>query len=93
MERLMTPNIRAEIRANLEMLATPIDFSKLEAEGAIKKKGAWYEVLDGNKIPEHARKKGKAIKAIKNRKTGKTHTLVKFFKNEAKAKRLLDRHF
>jgi hypothetical protein len=45
----------------LEMAATPIDFDRLIADGALRKHGAKYELLDLARLPEHARRKIRII--------------------------------
>ncbi|MCW8880411.1 MAG: hypothetical protein OQJ89_00395 [Kangiellaceae bacterium] len=39
-----------------KQLATPIDFDQLIKDGIIEKKGAWYQVLDMERLPKHAKK-------------------------------------
>ena len=43
-----------EIRRAAEMLATPIDFDQLVADGVLRRRGAWWEILDWQRLPEHA---------------------------------------
>lgn len=50
-----------QLRHLAEMLATPIDFDQLVADGILRKRGAWWEVLDWNRLPEHARQKVQAV--------------------------------
>jgi hypoxanthine phosphoribosyltransferase len=46
-----------------QTLATPIDFEQLIADGILKKWGAWYQVLDWKRLPEHVRQKANTMKA------------------------------
>jgi hypothetical protein len=55
------------------MLSTPIDFDQLVADGVLKKRGAWWQVLDWDRLPEHARRK------VQNFKTG---NCVQFCKHD-----------
>jgi len=52
----------AELRHLAEMLSTPIDFDLLVADGILKKRGAWWQVLDRDRLPEHARHKDQNLK-------------------------------
>lgn len=36
------------------MLAKPIDFETLIADGVLEKNGAWYKILDMDRLPDHA---------------------------------------
>jgi hypothetical protein len=64
-----------EIRNQAELLATPLDFEQLVADGILRKRGAWWEVLDMDRLPKHARCKISWIK---------TGGLVKFSKPSSK---------
>lgn len=45
---------REQLVAMARKLVTPVDIPALIAEGVIaKERGAWYEVLDGKRLPEH----------------------------------------
>ena len=46
-----------------EALAAPINFDLLTAAEVLRKRGAWYEVLDISRLPEHARMKIKAVRS------------------------------
>ena len=52
-----------ELRRLAEVLAAPIDFAHLVATGVLRKRGAWYEVLDMTRLPEHARVKIEAVRS------------------------------
>ena len=39
--------------------AEPIDFEKLIGEGILEKKGAWYKIIDWDRLPQHAKVKVK----------------------------------
>lgn len=57
-----------------ERLAEPIDFDRLTADGVLRAKGDWFEVLDVTRLPESARARIKAVRApnlVKFRKPGK----------------------
>jgi hypothetical protein len=41
----------------IAIAATPIDFDTLIASGVLRKHGARYELLDLERLPEHARRK------------------------------------
>ena len=45
-----------------KQLATPVDFAKLEKEGIIEKRGAWYKVNSIKNLPEHAVRQIQAMK-------------------------------
>ena len=45
------------LRAEMLLLATPIDFVALERDGILRKVGDWYEVPDVHKLPEHVSKR------------------------------------
>ncbi|MES9280122.1 hypothetical protein ABEP46_12410 [Cutibacterium acnes] len=65
---------KEEVLEKAKILATPIDFEKLIADGILKKKGAGYVILDTNRLPEHAKSKiievsGGAVKFSKSTKS------------------------
>ncbi len=45
------------IRALIDILAKPIDFQALEAQGVLKKEGSRYRLLKPKELPEHASRK------------------------------------
>ena len=51
---------KKEIIKLAKQLATPIDFERLDNEGVIEKKGAWYKIK--KPLPEHVSRQVKAIK-------------------------------
>lgn len=53
-----------ELRRIAEMLATPIDFDQLVGDGVLKKRGAWWQILDWDRLPEHAVQKIQNIKDV-----------------------------
>jgi hypothetical protein len=69
-----------ELRRVAEPLATPIDFAGLLAEGVLERRGSWYEILDLDRLPEHARVKIKAVRSP---------NLVKFRKPSKRLQQLL----
>ncbi len=73
-----------ELRRLAEVLAAPIDFDQLITAGVLRAKGKWYEVLDLDRLPEHARVKIRAVRAP-NR--------VKFRKPSKRLQKLLRRGF
>ncbi len=56
---------------------TPIDFPQLIKDGVLRRQGAWYEVLDWERLPDHALQKVYARQAP---------NLVKFHSHPAKFK-------
>lgn len=79
--------MKNEMLEQAKKLATPIDFDTLIAQGVLEKKGAWYKVLDWDKLPEHAKEK---VKAIEGGPDGK-NTLVKFSKDTKTARKIVDK--
>ena len=66
-----------ELRQLEEMLSTPIDFDRLVADGVLRKKGAWWKILDVSRLPQHVRCKIRAAQ---------TGGLVQFYKPARKRK-------
>jgi hypothetical protein len=61
-----------ELRRIARMFAEPIQFVALIRDCVLKKKGGgWYEILDWNLLPEHARRRIYSIKSP---------NMVKFYK-------------
>jgi len=56
-----------EFRQMAVLMATPIDFEQLVADGVLKKRGRGWQVLDMKRLPEHAAKKIQSVSC--NRKT------------------------
>ena len=75
-----------ELIAALKAQATPIDFQKLEAEGLLHKKGAWYLVKNIHDLPKHV---GLQIGEIKVDRKG--NNLVKLPGSWEKAQRVYKR--
>lgn len=71
---------KQEMKEKLKKLATPIDFEGLIKKGVLKKKGAWYEILNMDKLPKHAKAQAIAMK---------TPNLIKFSKCTKSAEKLL----
>jgi hypothetical protein len=74
------------LRRAAELLAAPIDFDRLAADGVLREAGGWYEVLDPDRLPEHAARRIKALKPgnrVKFRKPSKR--LGKFLRSAAEA--------
>jgi len=78
-----------EVKAQILDLAKEIDFEGLESKGIIKKKGAWYQILQPNKLPQYARIQVTEIKFIKNKK--EDIVLVKFNKARKRAQKLAEK--
>jgi hypothetical protein len=72
------------LRRAAEVLVEPIDFDKLAADGVLRARGKWFEVLDVSRLPECARVKIKAVRAP---------NLVKFRKPAAALSKLLRRGY
>lgn len=74
-----------------KILATPIDFDRLINDGILKKKGAWYEILDMERLPEHAKNRISAVLFDGRRKVrfSKTRKSVQDAVNEFSNKRHL----
>lgn len=64
--------LKEQLKQIVEWLATPIDFEQLVTDGVLKKRGAWWEVLDWKRLPEHANQKVHTVA---------TGNLVKFSKH------------
>lgn len=52
-----------EVRQGIFEIAIPIDFDQLINDGVLVKEGAWYRVLDMNRLPKHASMKIKTIES------------------------------
>jgi len=65
-----------------KVLATPIDIEGLINDGVIEKKGAWYKILDMERLPSHAKDK------ITEFASG---GMVKFSKTTKSAQKLVDK--
>ncbi len=46
---------REKLLKEAEKMVTPIDFDDLVSKGILEKKGAWYRILDMDKLPDHAK--------------------------------------
>lgn len=77
---------REEIIALAKQLATPIDFTKLEKAGVIKKQGAWFKVASIKTLPEYASRQIREIKT-----DGGGNCYVKFPKSWKRAQMLYRR--
>jgi hypothetical protein len=80
----LNPSIFKELRQTAAMLATPIDVDALISEGILRKRGAWYEIVDLVHLPEHARVKIRAVRPP---------NLVKFRKPSKKLQKFLKRGY
>jgi hypothetical protein len=76
----MTPQLANELstyqalRRTVELLAAPIDFGRLVADGVLRARGCWFEVVDLARLPEAARVRIRALRApnlVKFRKPSK----------------------
>jgi hypothetical protein len=63
----------------IKMAAAPVNFDQLIANGVLRKYGTRYEVLDLARLPEHARRKVRAIT-----RSRETPNLVVSFSNPGK---------
>ena len=61
-----------EFAKHVRLVAQPIDFHEMTANGLLRKVGAWYEVRNIHELPKHARLKIREIK-VRDKKT-----MVKF---------------
>ena len=86
MSKIDHDELRQQVTEKLKDLATPIDFEDLIKKGIIKKRGAWYEILDKNKLPKHV---GAQIIEFKHSSTPNEPTLCKFSKGTKRAEKLL----
>lgn len=43
----------AEVERRRKMLEMPVDFDSLIEAGVLAQQGAWYRVLDPDRVPEH----------------------------------------
>jgi hypothetical protein len=80
----LNPSIFKELRQTAAMLATPIDIDALISEGILRKRGAWLEIVDLVRLPEHARVKIRAVQPP---------NLVKFRKPSKKLQKFLKRGY
>jgi hypothetical protein len=69
-----------ELHRGLEMMATPIPFEQLVADGVLKQRGRWWVVLDWSRLPEHARLKVQAVKGDPKTRT----TCVQFCRHDTR---------
>lgn len=79
-----TASTYKELRRVAEVLAEPIDFVRLVADGVLRERDAWYEVLNIARLPESARVKIRAVRSP---------NLVKFRKADKKLRQLLRRGY
>jgi hypothetical protein len=78
--------LRQQLAQEVDALMTPIDIEALRAEGILGKRiGAWYEVLDMARLPEHARKQ---IRTRQDSISGDKPPMVTFMKVTKRLKRL-----
>ncbi len=73
---------KEEMLEKAKSLATPIDFEALISDGILEKKGAWYKILDMERLPDHAKDK------ITEFASG---GMVKFSKATKSAQKLVDK--
>jgi hypothetical protein len=71
-----------EVLEKARSLAIPIDFEDLIKKGVLEKKGAWYKILDMERLPIHAKDK------ITELASG---GMAKFSKATKSAQRLVDK--
>lgn len=87
----MTPDERHrllnEISDQLEEAAKPVDMDKLEADGLIQPKGAWYEVPKLNALPNALRMRISEIQPLERGvkvKLNKKNPFEKLFRDYKK---------
>lgn len=74
---------KKEILEQAQRLATPINFEALIDQGILgDKKGAWYPVLDMDRLPEHAKAQMEAFDTDGSR--------AKFSKSNKRAQKIVD---
>lgn len=59
---------REELMERTRELAVPLDLESLQRSGILRKSGSWYEVLDWERLPEHAKVKISAIETGEKRR-------------------------
>jgi hypothetical protein len=59
---MVKTNSKDKVIALAKELATPVDFTKLEKAGIIKKQGAWFKVKNLKVLPEYAASQIRSIK-------------------------------
>jgi hypothetical protein len=84
--RMDNGKLRRQLREEAELLAIPIDFDQLVKDGILKKRGAWWELLDIGRLPEHARCNIKAFKSIKAGNALQAGNCVQFWKHDPRLK-------
>jgi hypothetical protein len=52
---------REQLDNQMRLMSESIDFDQLERDGILRKAGAWYEVLDMSRLPEHVRAQAVAV--------------------------------
>jgi len=78
--------LRQKLAQTVQELMTPIDVEALRAEGILgKRQGAWYEVLDMGRLPEHVRKR---VNEMQFSASGEKPPMVKFLKVTKRLERL-----
>ena len=78
--------MRADVIQKLELLAQPVDFDQLVADGVLRRKGSGYLVLDMDRLPEAASVK---MRSAKQTKEGVVCRFAKTTKQAAKLLRKL----
>ena len=72
--RINIDALRAAVIETKRQLETPIDFDRLVADGILERKGAWWRLIDMDRLPEHA-----CLRINQVQTTGTGEALVKFF--------------
>ncbi len=75
--------LRADVIRKVELLAQPIDFDQLVADGVLRRKGSRYLVLDMDRLPEAA---SFQMRSMEQTKEG---VVVRFAKTNKQAAKLL----
>lgn len=58
---LSLPDLK-QLADRARLIAQPIDFDQLTADGLLRKAGAWYEAPGAHKLPEHVTAKIRATR-------------------------------
>lgn len=44
---------REEVERRIKLLNTPVDFERLIEDGVLARDGAWFRILDHERVPQH----------------------------------------
>jgi hypothetical protein len=79
--------LEMQLKEKIKKLAEPVDFDAFEKDGVLKKKGAWYLVLQYDKLPKHVTDRIVSIQADKQGRV----TALKFSKPTKRLQKLSDK--